>query len=502
MEDVSIVPRGEGIQDWPDDSEVLLELEEGERPENYWSLRDAFEGVQVFGGTGSGKSSGSGQALARAFLSANLGGLVLTAKTGEAVAWRKMAAEEGRSEDLIEVTSDGRYQFNFLRYELNRPGVGAGHTESLVNLFCAVLESAEKRQGQMGGGDAYWNRALRQLLRNAIDLAVLALEDVDLSSLYQIIASAPTSREEARDGAWQESSACFELLQTAQRKHTEGGRAEDLKLVAAYFLREFAGLANETRSVVVSTFTSMADCFMRGALRKLFCEGLNYSPEDCFAGKIIVLNLPVKEFHELGQFAQVLFKFVWQRAVERRIPVDVDRRTAQATIRPVFLFADESQFFVNSYDALFQSTARSSRACTVYLTQNLPTYFASFGGANGRQEAESFLGNLQTKIAHANGDPATNLWMADSIGRTRQIQLSGGISEGGSGLGRTSSNQTAGGNLVYEYPVQPAEFTTLATGGPDHGYQVGAIIFQGGRSWLPDGQKPRNFIRHLFSQKP
>lgn len=502
MGEVLLVPRTGRIKDWPDDNEVLLELGEGERPENFWSLRDAFEGVQVFGGTGSGKSSGSGQGLARAFLSANLGGLVLTAKTDEAAAWRKMAAEEGRSEDLIEVTSDGRFQFDFLRYELNRPGVGAGHTESLVNLFCAVLESAEKRQGQMGGGDAYWNRALRQLLRNSIDLAVLALEDVDLSSLYQIISSAPTSREEAREKGWQESSACFGLLQAAQEKHTEGGRAEDLKLVAAYFLREFAGLANETRSVVVSTFTSMADCFMRGTLRKLFCEGLNYSPEDCFDGKIIVLNLPVKEFHELGQFAQVLFKFVWQRAVERRIPVDMDRQTAQATIRPVFLFADESQFFVNSYDALFQSTARSSRACTVYLTQNLPTYFAAFGGANGRQEAESFLGNLQTKIAHANGDPATNLWMADSIGRTRQIQLSGGMSEGGSGLGRNSFNQTAGGNLVYEYPVQPAEFTTLATGGPDHGYRVGAIIFQGGRSWLPDGQKSRNFIRHSFSQRP
>ncbi|MAS94882.1 MAG: hypothetical protein CMO55_16930 [Verrucomicrobiales bacterium] len=502
MDQESKVPLRGGIQDWPGDNEVLLELGEGERAENYWSLRDAFEGAQVFGGTGSGKSSGSGQALARAFLAANLGGLVLTAKTDEAAAWRKMAEEEGRSEDLIEVTLEGRFQFNFLRYELNRPGVGAGHTESLVNLFCAVLESAEKRQGQMGGGDAYWNRALRQLLRNAIDLAVLALEDVDLSSLYEIIASAPTSREETRDEGWQESSACFALLQAAQAKHTDGNRAEDLKLVAAYFLREFAGLANETRSVVVSTFTSMADCFMRGALRKLFCEGLNYSPEDCFDGKIIVLNLPVKEFHELGQFAQVLFKFVWQRAVERRIPVDTDRRMAQETIRPVFLFADESQFFVNSYDALFQSTARSSRACTVYLTQNLPTYFSAFGGANGRQEAESFLGNLQTKIAHANGDPATNLWMADSIGRTRQIQLSGGMSEGGMGPGRTSFNQTAGGNLVYEYPVQPAEFTTLATGGPDHGYQVGAIIFQGGRSWLPDGQKPRNFIRHLFSQKP
>ena len=32
-----------------------------------WRIRDACEGLQIFGGTGSGKTSGSGQAVARAF---------------------------------------------------------------------------------------------------------------------------------------------------------------------------------------------------------------------------------------------------------------------------------------------------------------------------------------------------------------------------------------------------------------------------------------------------
>ena len=268
-------------------------------------------------------------------------------------------------------------------------------------------------------------------------------------------------------------------------------------------MREFPSLAIETRSVIVSTFTSMADCFLRGMLGRLFCADRNFAPEDTFAGKIIILDLPVKEHNELGQFAQMLFKYIWQRAVERRIPPGLAPKAAEQTIRPVFLWADESQFFANSYDALFQSTARSSRACTVYLTQNFPSYLSVFGGANSRAEVEAFVGNLQTKIFHANGDPTTNNWAADSIGRTRQTFYSGGMSQQ---LGRAETggmSQSAGSSQNVDFLVQPQEFTLLRTGGEDCKMQVDGIIFQGGRRWvIPDksGTKVQNYIRHVFPQ--
>lgn len=497
-----------GIKDWHDDNEALLQIgPKDERskeslPENFWSVNDAFQGVQVFGGTGSGKSSGSGQAIARAFIDANFGGLVLTAKSGEAREWQQYAADAGRESDVLIFDESGKHRFNFLQYELSRPGVGAGHTENLVNLFCSVLEASEKKHGQGGGNDSYWQRTLKQLLRNAIDLVVLAGADLDLPALYRVINSAPRSITETTDESWQKTSICFGLTQIAKSREAEVNRPFDLELTCDYWLREFPSLAEETRSVIVSTFTSMADCFLRGTLRKLFCSDSNFFPEDTFRGKIIILNLPAKEFNELGLFAQVLFKFVWQRAVERRIPAGISRKAAEQTIRPVFLFADESQFFVNSYDALFQSTARSSRACTVYLTQNLPSYFTAFSGANSRAETEAFLGNLQTKIFHANGDPTTNNWAAESIGRTRQMQFYGGMSEA---VARSAGgmNQSAGGSIVFEYTVQPQEFTMLRTGGEECNTQVDAILFQGGRRWLmPDKDKKntRNFIRHTFPQ--
>jgi hypothetical protein len=511
-------------KDWPNDLAALLKLGiEGDklREENFWSLSDAFQGVQVFGGTGSGKSSGSGRALARAFLRSNLGGLVLTAKTDEAGQWQEYAKDAGREGDLIIVDAKAKWRFNFLSYELKREGAGAGQTENLVNLFCSVLEASERRHGGGGGSDSYWQRTLKQLLRNAIDLAVIALAEVSLPFLYRIITSAPRTPEEAANAEWRKDSACFGLIEVAEKKFAKAAedhevaktkpgveertRQSDFRLTKDYWMWEFPSLAIETRSVIVSTFTSMADCFLRGMLGRLFCSETNFTPDDTFKGKIIIFDLPVKEHNELGQFAQVLFKFVWQRAVERRIPPGIKRKDAEQTIRPVFLWADESQFFANSYDALFQSTARSSRACTVYLTQNLPSYFSVFGGSNSRAEVEAFIGNLQTKIFHANGDPTTNNWAADSIGRTRQTHYNTGMSEQ---LGKSGTaggvSQSAGGNQAVDFLIQPQEFTLLRTGGEENEMQVDGIIFQGGRRWIvPDraaGTKPQNHIRQVFPQ--
>ncbi len=221
-------PAPEG-RNWPDDDEALLELSaDGKsiRPENFWCLKDAFEGVQILGATGSGKSSGSGQAIAKAFIEANMGGLVLTAKTDEVLSWQKYAKAAGRETELLIVGPDTPHRFNFLRYELKRPGTGAGHTENLVNLFCSVLEAAERKQGQGGGQDAYWQRTLKQLLRNAIDLAVIAMDDIDLPALYRIITSAPRSTDEAENPDWQKSQPALPFWKWQRGGwNPKGGRA-------------------------------------------------------------------------------------------------------------------------------------------------------------------------------------------------------------------------------------------------------------------------------------
>lgn len=466
-----------------------------------WMLGHALEGTLCLGATGGGKSSGSGRALALAMLRTGyFGGVVLTAKSDERQLWESYCQEAGREDDLIILGPDSWPRFNFLGYEMKRGGVGAGIIENIVNLFSTVLEIAERSAA--GGGreeEGYWKRSNRQLVRNAVDLLALATESVSVPDLYRLVISAPTSPALVASNEWQRNSFCFQCLKAADGRPKTAREEHDYGIVADYFLLEFPALSDKTRSIVVSTFTSMIDVLNRGILREIFCTETNITPELTESGKIIVVDFPVKEFAEVGQFAQVLFKYAFQRSIERR---DVSRSP-----RPVFLWADEAQHFVTSYDMMFQATCRSARVATVLLSQNVSNFYAALGGGDkGRVEADSLFANLNTKIFHANSDPVTNEWAASLIGRTRQFFINGNTSYGQDAhvaqlLGLSPDGQgchsSAGFSESYEYEVQPSAFTQLRTGGEANDRCVDAIVFQNGRLF---GGSGRTWQRVTFRQ--
>ena len=447
-----------------------------------WAVRDAFEGTAIFGATGSGKTTGSGQALAKAFLRAGFGGLVLCAKSDEVQLWQRYCRETNRSNSLIIFGPNQPHRFNFLNYELSRPGAGAGHTENLVRLFTTVMEVAERKGGQGGGNQDFWERTTKQLLRNCIELVAIARGRLMLQEIYNLLISAAQTPEEFQSDVWRKTSFCWQCIREGEAKARPGRQAHDFKHAAEYWSREFPGMSSRTRSIIVTSLTSMMDIFLRGVLHDLFCTTTTIVPELTHEGAILVIDLPVKEFTQLGQLSQTLFKYVWQRASERR---DVRRHP-----RPAFLWCDEAQFFATATDAEFQSTARSSRVATVYLSQNIGAYYNHLG----QPDTHSLMGNLGTKFFHANGDPMTNNWAADLFSKSWQFR--GSTSVGTAQEKTISKNYAASDSLDFE--VLPGEFTTLKKGGPDNAFCVEAIAFQGGRIWHGSS---KNHIKVGFAQR-
>lgn len=486
-----------------------------------FTLRDACQGVNILGSIGSGKTSGSGHALASAYLRAGMGGLVLCAKPEEAELWRHYVRAHGREASLIEF-SDRQQGFNFLDYELARQG--AHGLNSVVECLMRVLEAARNATPAAGkGGEAFWEDTTRQMLRHTLPVLYAATGTIRIPDLIRFVRSAPGKREQMQDPAWHAESFMFQCFARARGALDDaiGGQ------MFYYWRDEIAGLDAKTRGNITISLTTALDRFNHGWLQRAFCGATSLVPELSFHGAILLLNMPALTLNEDGIIGQQVFKYLWQRAVLARNGLAPEHRE-----RPVFLWADEAQYFVNSYDAEFQSTCRGSHACTVYLSQSLPTYYARMGGENARDKVHHLLGNFATKVFHSNACAETNEWAAKTIGRTLQRRGSYSENEGtnfnagmnrgsstnsGGNSGHTSSSgpngnyssgssggsswgsgqnwgenrgrgssygETHGYSEQMDYVIEPGQFgRVLKTGGPANNNRVSAVWYQSGRQF-------------------
>lgn len=510
-----------------------------------FGLADACAGTHIFGGIGSGKTTGSGRMIAGAYLRAGMGGLVTAVKPEEINLWKRYAAEHGRKESLV-LFGENDEGFNFLAYELGRQGMdGIG---TVTECLMRVLEAAKRASptASQRGEQTFWEDATRQILRYSIPLIYSASGTLSPGDLIRFITSAPTHAKEVVDAEWQRRSFMYEVMEAAAHSPKVPMARTALRDVISYWAEQYPAIPDKTRGNIVITVTTTLDRFLHGRLNRAFCGRTTLVPELTFHGAIIVLAMPTLSWNEDGIIAQQLFKYMWQRAVLSRNGLAQKHRE-----RPVFLWSDEAQETVSSYDGEFLSMCRGSKCCVTYLTQSLPTYYAKMGGDNPRDAAHALVGKFMTHIYHSNACPETNEYAARMIGKvttrrgnyssgtseTMNVGMTSGLSEnrgsssnsghssgstsgqGGhnrnfnSGYGRnrgagsnwgenrgkgTSENVSRGYSEAMEYAIEPGDFARiLKTGGKPNDNRVSGIWFQGGRIFKASG---RNFMLEEFQQ--
>lgn len=459
-----------------------------------WTIGNAVEGVKILGGIGSGKTSGSGKTLAEKYLLAGMGGLVLTAKASERALWEKYCADTGRSADLIVLGPDDPLRFNFLKYEAEQDD--SGMTQNILQVLKTVIRAREeKAQGK--NDDPFWETSLDMLICNVIDLCKLAYGTVSVQRMYDLVQALPkeqqsVSMDESQDifqqtvararvkvrqkkKAWvQKKGISFiERLQRLQEKNRPKYDAilaknvpetRLLEMLESFFFDTYRFLGEKTKSIVDFSFSGFLFRLLRDPVFTLFCNKTTpgFSPEICLQGKIILLDLPVKIYQDVGRDMQIMFKYIWQRAMEKR------------KIMPdspvVFLWADEAQNFIHEHDTDYQATAREARIATVYISQNLHNYYANMGGAKAEYRVKSFFGTLATKIFHANADVETNKYASELIGERIYEYLSPTET-----LAREFS-QSSTTNQKYDKALRPEAFLHFRTGGKRNDGVVEAVI--------------------------
>ncbi|MBE7172367.1 MAG: TraM recognition domain-containing protein [Williamsia sp.] len=475
-----------------------------------WTIRNAVEGVQIFGGIGSGKTSGSGRFIALKYLNAGFGGLVLTAKPDEKETWEEYCRQTNRQDDLVILSPEHENHFNFLEYESTSTDGRKSFVENIVQVLKTVIRASEAKAGTRND-DPFWEDSLDMLMLNIVELCLIAYGKVSVQLLYDIAQTLPKKDAPKSEGeklnAFAKASSTASNNITRQVLHYEESLTEEqrilltespsyeedlceilpdaraLKFVDQFFLESFFNLSDKTRSIIDFSFSGFLFSLLREPVFSLFCQHPStVTPEDCLNGKIILVDLPVKRYHKVGRNCQILFKYIWQRAMEKR--------QIKKNDRPVFLWADEAQHFLHEYDADYQATARSSRIATVYISQNLPNYYANMGGDKSNYRVKSFLGTLGTKIFHSNADIETNRYASELIGdayfedTSKTAAMAGNMS-----LSRTR-------NIKLDKLIRPEDFAKLKNGGPLNSFKVEGYMHL--QSHLLNGET--NYLKMKFDQ--
>lgn len=480
-----------------------------------FTIGDSLEGIQIFGATGSGKTSGSGRKIAKSFLKKGYGGLILCAKPDERKSWEEYAKQCGREKDIV-IFEPGKGAFNPILYEQERYGKGAGETLNIANLIMTLNSLARNFMASGGGdgrGEKFWDNAVSRAITRMIDLLKLSGEPLTIMNMREILANSLTGDDIKRfediskimddDKAgeidheiafndlkkWANENFCLKcLLDLLAKEDLTPSQQETSKLVRSYFFKEFAFLSERTKSIVVESFLGLIQPFESGLLREQFSSTISDDlwPELTYEeGKIIILDFPVKEHLLAGVFAQGIYKYIFQQAMERRQIAKEDNPL------PCFLWVDESHLFINPvYDALFQSTARSSLVATVYLTQGINSYYSVMGGTHSTAKTKSLLMSLTTKIFHASNDYDTNVYASELIGQDFKEMASVQRKNIEPGMATLSE---------HLYPkVFPHDLGALEKGGDkSNGYKAEAIIFKSpSRKWSTGD----TYIRCKFDQ--
>jgi hypothetical protein len=461
-------------------------------------LADAQTGVCVFGATGSGKTSGPAKHLAYGYLAAGFGGLVLCAKKEERQQWQQWAAETSREDDLVVIDASGSWRFNFLEWEASRPEEGGGLSINIVNLLDEIAIAISGHEEGSNSGK-FWEDALHHMNTNLVDLPLLAGLEVSLPLLRSIVTSGAKTPEQVNDPEWRKTSACAAILAEADKataKADAQARA-DFEECRDYWLVEFPNLSEKTRSIITLTFSMLVRPLITRPLRQVFSADTNIRPEDAFEGKIILVNIPVQEYRLVGRIANLAWKYCFQVAVLRRM------QPKDGFLRPVFLWADEAQNFVSKFDSEYQAVARSAGGCTVYLTQNRESFRRVL---KNNDAVDSLLGNLQAKFFCQNAGE-TNEWAARLLGErwVRITSTNAGQSRNDLALSmpqqqQASLNAGVSRSDQRRYFVEPAVFTTLKRGGPQHNFQVQAIVYLGGNLFA-NGNETLPYKLITFNQR-
>ena len=445
--------------------------------------RELMEGLVAIGGKGSGKTSCMAGAF-RQLYEAGWCGHILTVKTEEFQHQIRLLREAGRLDDVIVIgpgysttvvpVTDHKLvsvelahtaTISAVAHEFERSG---SNVEAVAQLFGTLMELVEghSSKGHDGKSQFFQRSALNAVRMATPPLAALGLDYLNFLHIGELIKSAPV-----KPGAQPENNAFWQVF---KQVHDLGDtltpeKREDIERAYGFFTGPWARLAEETRSSIIATVSSMAELFSLSPLREMFCEKTTVRPSDCWEKKKILLHAATIHGNGIvGKMIQTIWKYLFMR--------DAERRDAGANCVPCFQIEDEFQeTIVKNYDCQFHGISRSKLIANIVMTQTLSSIHTALGN---KHESNTLIANLRNRIIMAVDDPETMKTCSEWIGQTTKI-LPGPPREQKDPLNIWSNWQPGNWHSTRGPEIEPAEFARLKKGGPPY-WEAEAFVYKGG----------------------
>lgn len=458
--------------------------------ENAFTLRDLLAGgVQVYGRTGAGKTSSSGQAIGRAIVRVpNSGGLIISSKSSDDLAlWQRIFREEGREQDLLVFSPSSDLRMNVLDVLMQQDA----ETRSITKCLTIIAETLRSSDTDNRESADFWQREQERMIFNAVEIVKLATGRVSAPDLHRFISGAAMCTEQMLTDEW---LAGFhnQCIKAAWYKPKSPMQKHDYDLAKEFWLGEFPKMADKTRSSILTGVMGLLHCFNVGQVRTLLSAETNITPDAMFNGKFLIVDMPQSEFGDVGAFVIGAWKYLTQKAILRRV--------ANEDSNPVFIWADEAQQVITSFDAHFLAQCRSHHGAMIYLSQSVPGYVHAVGGDHAKAAVDALQASFSTKIFHALGDLETAEYASRLAGRSLQTFTGGSTTPPDSSFDELMGHQRYSGNYSqsYESTLQVDAFMHgLRTGGPANDFICDAYVIRSGEPFA----NGKHWLATCFSQK-
>jgi TraM recognition site of TraD and TraG len=457
------------------------------------TLGDWHRGIAVYGSIGTGKSSSSGLALARAMLALpNSSGAIYASNPDDGPWWRERFHEAGRPGDLKEFSPTGKERWNILNCEqkervidgVKRPGTDA---RGMTKYLMTIGESLSDAKG--GKDEQFWKMMQERYLFCGIEAVRQGHGHVDAPALSRFFSNAAFAPDQLDSEKWK-AGFHNQTLKAASERRKSSIEASDFQLVRDMFLGEFPNTDDRVRMSVLAGINNTLHALNSGMVREIVSTTTTADADDYGKGIYHLFNFPVSEFGASGKAIYAAAKYSAQRWILRR-----DYRPGDPTVT---LWGDEFWHVANPGDLEFLSESRKHGGTLVAITQSINNHAIAMGDANDKRQSEAFTGLFGTKIFHV-VDPPTAEYASRLVGQAMQETYGGNQQAPGDlmdqmlGIGQWAGNVNQGIRAL----IEPREFMIGRTGGKVNNYIADSWLIRSGQLFR-DGN---SCIRVPWSQR-